>query len=326
MLLLHCVFNREVRKHLRGVLAGKKPYTDDSATTRATLLTVGGARGPGGGPGLRGVWTRSQLLGLLPHHVDVTGLNRSWPPSLRPGRTRPTGRALSGHSPRSPEAKAGGDPDQRRRGRCAQRPAGAGRLLRGTLQRGPSRPPRPGGLHSAAHQPPALQRSLNCNNTYGEEPDMFRTALGESTASLDSTTRSGCAGRPAVAAGEEGSSQSKCQLCRLYPVVCPAGCVLLVGPGSATLAHARGQSRVTPSRAGALSPPSPLSRDEGGQKLSVSSGPARGGHGEPDASFVPRSAKKSHGTCPMVDGLPLRGPAAPRPPSLVWAQVAPLGP
>lgn len=48
MLLLHCVFNREVRKHLRGVLAGKKPYADDSATTRATLLTVGGARGPRG--------------------------------------------------------------------------------------------------------------------------------------------------------------------------------------------------------------------------------------------------------------------------------------
>ncbi|MXQ95305.1 hypothetical protein E5288_WYG005122 [Bos mutus] len=106
VLLLHCVFNREVRKHLRGVLAGKKPYADDSATTRATLLT----------------------------------------------------------------------------------------------------------------------RSLNCNNTYGEEPDVFRTALGESTASLDSTVR-----------------------------------------------------------------------DEGGQKLSVSSGPARGGHGEPDASFVPRSAKKPHG-------------------------------
>ncbi|XP_049550558.1 cadherin EGF LAG seven-pass G-type receptor 1 isoform X4 [Orcinus orca] len=106
VLLLHCVFNREVRKHLKGVLAGKKPYPDDSATTRATLLT----------------------------------------------------------------------------------------------------------------------RSLNCNNTYGEEPDVFRTALGESTASLDSTIR-----------------------------------------------------------------------DKGGQKLSVSSGPARGGHGEPDASFVPRSTKKPHG-------------------------------
>ncbi|XP_057596824.1 cadherin EGF LAG seven-pass G-type receptor 1 isoform X3 [Hippopotamus amphibius kiboko] len=106
VLLLHCVFNREVRKHLKGVLAGKKPYPDDSATTRATLLT----------------------------------------------------------------------------------------------------------------------RSLNCNNTYGEEPDMFRTALGESTASLDSTVR-----------------------------------------------------------------------DEGGQKPSVSSGPAQGAHGEPDSSFVPRSTKKPHG-------------------------------
>ncbi|XP_073940810.1 cadherin EGF LAG seven-pass G-type receptor 1 isoform X2 [Castor canadensis] len=106
VLLFHCVFNREVRKHLRAVMAGKKPHLDDSATTRATLLT----------------------------------------------------------------------------------------------------------------------RSLNCNNTYGEGPDMLRTALGESTASLDSTTR-----------------------------------------------------------------------DEGVQKLSVSSGLARGGHGEPDSSFIPRSSKKPHG-------------------------------
>uniref|UniRef100_A0A8C9K3T4 Cadherin EGF LAG seven-pass G-type receptor 1 n=1 Tax=Panthera tigris altaica TaxID=74533 RepID=A0A8C9K3T4_PANTA len=106
VLLFHCVLNREVRKHLKGVLAGKKLHPDDSATTRATLLT----------------------------------------------------------------------------------------------------------------------RSLNCNHTYSEEPNMFRTALGESTASLDSTIR-----------------------------------------------------------------------DEGGQKLSVSSGPARGGHGEPDSSFVPRSTEKPHG-------------------------------
>ncbi|XP_012927900.2 cadherin EGF LAG seven-pass G-type receptor 1 isoform X1 [Heterocephalus glaber] len=106
VLLSHCVLNREVRKHLRAVLAGKKPHLDESATTRATLLT----------------------------------------------------------------------------------------------------------------------RSLNCNNTYSEGPDMLRTALGESTASLDSTTR-----------------------------------------------------------------------DEGVQKLSVSSGPARGGHGEPDSSPVPRNSKKAHG-------------------------------
>ncbi|XP_044771248.1 cadherin EGF LAG seven-pass G-type receptor 1 [Neomonachus schauinslandi] len=106
VLLFHCVLNREVRKHLKGALSGKKLHPDDSATTRATLLT----------------------------------------------------------------------------------------------------------------------RSLNCNHTYSEEPNMFRTALGESTASLDSTVR-----------------------------------------------------------------------DEGGQKLSVSSGPARGGHGEPDSSFVPRNTKKHHG-------------------------------
>ncbi|XP_037369268.1 cadherin EGF LAG seven-pass G-type receptor 1 [Talpa occidentalis] len=106
VLLSHCVLNREVRAHLKGVLSGKKPHPDDSATTRATLLT----------------------------------------------------------------------------------------------------------------------RSLNCNNTYCEQPDLFRTALGESTASLDSTLR-----------------------------------------------------------------------DDGAQKLSVSSGLARGGLGEPDASFAPRSSKKAHG-------------------------------
>ncbi|KAM5251135.1 LOW QUALITY PROTEIN: cadherin EGF LAG seven-pass G-type receptor 1 [Hipposideros larvatus] len=106
VLLFHCVLNREVRKHLKGILAGKKPHPDDSATTRATLLT----------------------------------------------------------------------------------------------------------------------RSLNCNTAYSEEPNVLRTALGESTASLDSTVR-----------------------------------------------------------------------DEGAQKLSVSSGPARGGHGEPDLSFIPRSTKKPHG-------------------------------
>ncbi|XP_023558333.1 cadherin EGF LAG seven-pass G-type receptor 1 isoform X2 [Octodon degus] len=106
VLLSHCVLNREVRKHLRALLAGKKPHLDESATTRATLLT----------------------------------------------------------------------------------------------------------------------RSLNCNNTCSEGPDMLRTALGESTASLDSTAR-----------------------------------------------------------------------DEGVQKLSVSSGPARGGHGELDSSCVPRNSKKTHG-------------------------------
>ncbi|XP_064139430.1 cadherin EGF LAG seven-pass G-type receptor 1 isoform X1 [Loxodonta africana] len=106
VLLFHCVFNREVRKHLKGVLAGKKLHPDDSGATRATLLT----------------------------------------------------------------------------------------------------------------------RSLNCSNTLGEEPDLYRTALGESTASLDSTLR-----------------------------------------------------------------------DEGIQKLSVSSGLARGSHGEPDAAFVHRSTKKAHG-------------------------------
>ena len=38
---------------------------------------------------------------------------------------------------------------------------------------------------------PLPQRSLNCHTTYSEEPHLLRTALGESTASLDSTVRSG---------------------------------------------------------------------------------------------------------------------------------------
>lgn len=79
-LLLHCVLNREVRKHLRGLLAGKKPYADDSATTRATLLTVGGPRGPWGmGAGLEGRLDRHQTApwSRLPDPVDVPGPNQS---------------------------------------------------------------------------------------------------------------------------------------------------------------------------------------------------------------------------------------------------------
>nr|XP_054098289.1 cadherin EGF LAG seven-pass G-type receptor 1 isoform X2 [Callithrix jacchus] len=106
VLLFHCVLNQEVRKHVKGVLSGRKLHLEDSTTTRAMLLT----------------------------------------------------------------------------------------------------------------------RSLNCNSTFGDGPDMLRTALGESTASLDSTIR-----------------------------------------------------------------------DEGVQKLSVSSGPARGSRGEPDSSFLPRGSKDPPG-------------------------------
>eukprot|EP00079_Xenopus_tropicalis_P015439 XP_004913058.1 PREDICTED: cadherin EGF LAG seven-pass G-type receptor 1 isoform X2 [Xenopus tropicalis] len=35
----HCIFNKEVRKHLKNTFTGKKPLPDDTATTRATLLT-----------------------------------------------------------------------------------------------------------------------------------------------------------------------------------------------------------------------------------------------------------------------------------------------
>lgn len=37
---------------------------------------------------------------------------------------------------------------------------------------------------------PPLQRSLNCNNTYTEDGQLYRSGIGESTVSLDSTLRS----------------------------------------------------------------------------------------------------------------------------------------
>lgn len=61
------MFNREVRKHLRAVLAGKKLHLDDSATTRATLLTVGGVGACG-----NGVRVDSRPCGGM--RVDVHGL------------------------------------------------------------------------------------------------------------------------------------------------------------------------------------------------------------------------------------------------------------
>ncbi|NXG94576.1 CELR1 protein, partial [Stercorarius parasiticus] len=91
----HCVFNKEVRKHLKNTLTGKKPLPDDSTATRATLLT----------------------------------------------------------------------------------------------------------------------RSLNCNNTYIEEPNMYRTTIGESTVSLESTVRdeaahklSGCSSQARAGQTEADSS------------------------------------------------------------------------------------------------------------------------
>lgn len=56
----------------------------------------------------------------------------------------------------------------------------------------------PRGLCSGRKQPPRPQRSLNCDTACSEEPDMLRTALGESTASLDSTVRSAPRGALAV--------------------------------------------------------------------------------------------------------------------------------
>lgn len=105
VLLFHCVLNREVRKHLKGVLAGRKPHPDDSATTRATLLTVGGARGPRAGRGPAAcsqgsVWGPAPCLHILPRG------GASEPPlehGLRPDRwlssSQPAFQGLGGQGP-----------------------------------------------------------------------------------------------------------------------------------------------------------------------------------------------------------------------------------
>uniref|UniRef100_A0A8C2T8Q8 Cadherin EGF LAG seven-pass G-type receptor 1 n=1 Tax=Coturnix japonica TaxID=93934 RepID=A0A8C2T8Q8_COTJA len=87
----HCVFNKEVRKHLKNTLTGKKPLPDDSTATRATLLT----------------------------------------------------------------------------------------------------------------------RSLNCNNTYIEEPNMYRTTIGESTVSLESTVRDDAAHKLSGSSSQARAGQTE---------------------------------------------------------------------------------------------------------------------
>lgn len=118
VLLLHCVFNREVRKHLKGVLAGKRPYPDDSATTRATLLTVGGSRGRQGLD-----QHQTQPLGLAsPTKGGITDLSleRGIQPSLQPReRAELTGWGLSRSQPLFP-------PHRGQRGFCLEAaPVGA---------------------------------------------------------------------------------------------------------------------------------------------------------------------------------------------------------
>lgn len=148
---------------------------------------------------------------------------------------------------------------------------------------------------------------------------MLRMALGESTVSLDSTVRSDPAA-PSLSPGLGVARLSEpAQACSSpfqagwggpWPCVwlsswccfpCPRGAACLPGRRrSAHLPH--------------------CSRDEGDQKLSVSSGPARGGHGEPDLPFVPKSTKKPHGTCPpeMVSCLPTL-----LPPRGLWVAASP---
>uniref|UniRef100_A0A8C9EAL3 Cadherin EGF LAG seven-pass G-type receptor 1 n=1 Tax=Phocoena sinus TaxID=42100 RepID=A0A8C9EAL3_PHOSS len=121
VLLLHCVFNREVRKHLKGVLAGKKPYPDDSATTRATLLTVGGSRGRQGLD-----QHQTQPLGLAsPTKGGITDLSpeRGIQPSLQPReRAELTGWGLSRSQPLFPTPP----PPRGQRGFCLEAaPVGA---------------------------------------------------------------------------------------------------------------------------------------------------------------------------------------------------------
>lgn len=268
----------------------------------------------------------------LPHHLDVTGLNRStaafpaaweeWADrvgvcpaaALGPLRPRPAGVPTRGGEAAVPSAR------RVQAGCCVEPCRGDPAVPHGPVASArPLTSPPPRSAPSTATTRTA--RSPMCSARPWASPRPRWTAPSGQAAL-----------GPAVAAGRGGgdSSQSKRQLCHLHPVMCPVGWARQGHPsthmGHWVRARLGGQSRVPPPRAGALSPPSPLSRDEGGQKLSVSSGPARGGHGEPDASFVPRSAKKPHGMCPMVGGLPFRGPAALRPPPLAWTQVASLSP
>lgn len=74
VLLFHCVLNREVRKHLKGVFVGKKPHPDESATTRATLLTVGGTQG----------CPRAWRRGCTAHQGPCGFLGQTSVPSPRP--------------------------------------------------------------------------------------------------------------------------------------------------------------------------------------------------------------------------------------------------
>ncbi|XP_068955424.1 cadherin EGF LAG seven-pass G-type receptor 1 [Petaurus breviceps papuanus] len=55
---------------------------------------------------------------------------------------------------------------------------------------------------STATRATLLTRSLNCNNTYIEEPNMYRTTLGESTASLDSAVREEGTKKLSVSSGQ----------------------------------------------------------------------------------------------------------------------------
>ncbi|XP_074128198.1 cadherin EGF LAG seven-pass G-type receptor 1 isoform X2 [Sminthopsis crassicaudata] len=55
---------------------------------------------------------------------------------------------------------------------------------------------------STATRATLLTRSLNCNNTYIEEPNMYRTELGESTASLDSAVREEGTKKLSVSSGQ----------------------------------------------------------------------------------------------------------------------------
>uniref|UniRef100_A0A8C8SDX6 Cadherin EGF LAG seven-pass G-type receptor 1 n=1 Tax=Pelusios castaneus TaxID=367368 RepID=A0A8C8SDX6_9SAUR len=66
----HCIFNKEVRKHLKNTLTGKKPLPDDSTTTRATLLTVRHS--------LRKTFSRGLVRG---HGLDMQMIHSSTYPS-----------------------------------------------------------------------------------------------------------------------------------------------------------------------------------------------------------------------------------------------------
>uniref|UniRef100_G3UIY0 Cadherin EGF LAG seven-pass G-type receptor 1 n=1 Tax=Loxodonta africana TaxID=9785 RepID=G3UIY0_LOXAF len=112
VLLFHCVFNREVRKHLKGVLAGKKLHPDDSGATRATLLTAFSVCAPYTSDGIRiyntYFWGGG---GDTVHSITEGPQGPDYPQSPKPSGFLQTWPGPPGPEPSSPRLPTGRDSD-----------------------------------------------------------------------------------------------------------------------------------------------------------------------------------------------------------------------